>query len=75
MMGRSVRERYESDAHYRQLTDSIESMLHQAHFTPSEVREAAMQACINYEMRRPRVSMVMNEEKLAEAMQILDSIS
>ncbi len=45
-------ERYERDPVFRNLVDVIGSMLEQDQgrtFTPTEVREAAMLACIRYE--------------------------
>ena len=47
----SPKEKYETDPNYCQLVDLIETFLHNAEFTPSEVREAAVMACIHYEMR------------------------
>lgn len=47
----SPKDRYENDSQYKQLCDLIESFLHQARFTPSEVRECAVMACIHYEMK------------------------
>jgi hypothetical protein len=44
-------QKYNSDAHYRMLTDAIEAQLHYAHFTPSEVRECALLAAIHFERR------------------------
>jgi hypothetical protein len=49
--GQSPKERYEHDAAYKHLTDSIERLIVEAQFTPSEVRECAVLACIHYEMR------------------------
>ena len=48
---KSPKDRYEQDPIYRKLVDGIEALIHQAQFTPSEVREAAVMACIHYEMR------------------------
>ena len=45
------REKYISDPRYRAFVDMIESYLHRADFTPSEVREIAILACINYECK------------------------
>jgi len=47
-------EKFYNDAEYANLVNMIESLLHRAHFTPSEVREAATLACIHYEMRSAR---------------------
>ncbi len=46
-------EKYMNDPQYARLVDTLESFIRQAQFTPSEVREAAMLACIKYEMKRP----------------------
>ena len=45
-----MRYRYMTDVHFKNLVDFIESFLHRADFTPSEIREASMLASINYEM-------------------------
>lgn len=57
-------EKYLNDSHYKKLVDLLESYIHQAEFTPSEVREAAMFACINYELRRasPEKIMIANDK-------------
>jgi len=47
----SCEERYRTDAHFKMLADMIEAYIHKTEFTPSEVREAAMMACIHFEMR------------------------
>jgi len=47
-------EKFYNDAEYANLVNTIESLLHRAHFTPSEVREAATLACIHYETRSSR---------------------
>ena len=47
----SPKERYETDPYYKRLTDLIENFLQTAEFTPSEVRECAVLACIHYEMK------------------------
>ena len=48
---KSPQDRYENDARYKTFVDVIEHMLHEAQFSPSEVREAAILACIHFEMR------------------------
>jgi hypothetical protein len=50
---KTPQEKYQNDPKYRMLVDTMENLIHQAEFTPSEVREAAMFACIKYEYCRP----------------------
>lgn len=48
----SVEDRYVNDVRYRQLVDMLESCIAEMHLTPSEVREAALLACIRFEQHR-----------------------
>ncbi len=45
------KERYETDAAYKQAVDLMTSLIHKAQFTPSEIREMAVMASIHYEMQ------------------------
>lgn len=66
----TVRERYLNDSKFRALVDTLEAQIHMAEFSPSEVRLAAMQACINYEMRRmPRTLFPANVESAIETLE------
>jgi hypothetical protein len=47
----SPKERYENDAAYKNLCNTIEGLLVKSQFTPSEVRECAVMACMHFEMR------------------------
>jgi hypothetical protein len=44
-------ERYRTDPMFRNVTDTLEALVIHAQLTPSEIREAAMLACIHHEMR------------------------
>jgi hypothetical protein len=45
-------DRYRQDTNYRHLVSSLEALIARVKFTPSEVREAAMLACVHHEMRQ-----------------------
>lgn len=47
------RERYQRDVEFRSLVDLFEHFIHQARYTPTEIREAALLAAVNVELRRP----------------------
>jgi len=46
---KTMRERYHNDANFKVLVDMMVGHIQQAHYTPSEMREAAMLASIIYE--------------------------
>lgn len=51
---KTPREKYLNDPQYHSLVQMLEGFIEEARFTPSEIREAAILACINYEMRHVR---------------------
>ena len=52
---RSVPEmRYSHDPAFRQLVDTMHHFIQKAEFTPTEMREAALLACIHYESYQVR---------------------
>lgn len=51
---KTPREKYLNDDKYKYFVDMIESFIHKADFTPSEIREMCLLACINYEMKTAR---------------------
>lgn len=59
-------EKYRNDPQYNRLVHVFESLLHQAQFTPSEIREAAMFACIIYERNRTSPAWIIPARKSAE---------
>jgi len=51
---KTPKEKYMNDPEYYHLVRTLEGLIEQARFTPSEMREACVLACINYEMRHIR---------------------
>ncbi len=70
---KTPRDKYMNDPEYHQLVDMLESFVELTRFTPSEMREAAVLACINYEMRHVR-EMTINP-RTEEAFRILDEFT
>ncbi len=55
---KTPKEKYMNDPEYHHLVRTLEGLIEQARFTPSELREACMLASINYEMRHVRESKI-----------------
>ena len=53
-MSQSAKDRYMNDPEYHYLVDIMESMIAKNQFTPSEMRDAAVMASINYQRNRMR---------------------
>lgn len=51
---KTPKDKYMNDPEYHHLVQTFEHLIEQARFTPSELREACVLACINYEMRHVR---------------------
>ena len=66
-------EKYRNDNAYRQMVDMLENFIATAQYTPSEMREMCILACINYEMRRPL--RVMIKPEVADAFDILKNFA
>ena len=67
---KTPKEKYLNDPEYHRLVDILENFIHQARFSPSELREAAILASINYEMKHIRDMHI--DPKAEEAFKILD---
>ena len=65
-------EKYENDHRYRQVVDHLTALIHQAEFTPSEIREACMLACIRHEYSR-RIRPVVISAEAVRAMEVLET--
>jgi len=70
---KTPKEKYMNDPEYHQLVDMLEQFIERARFTPSELREAAVLACINYEMRHVRNITI--DPRTEEAFRILDDFT
>ena len=69
---KTPKEKYANDHNYRRLVDMLEALIVQAEFTPSEIREACVLACINHEYRRRCAPIILTKEAAA-AIGILES--
>ena len=70
---KSPKEKYMNDPEYHELVNVLESFIERARFTPSELREAAVLACINYEMRNVRESNI--DPRVLDAFRTLDEFT
>lgn len=58
----SMANKYHCDPEFRRLVDTLESVIHSARYTPSEIREAAVMASINYEMKHVGRTIYLDKE-------------
>lgn len=58
---RDPRDRYRTDAEFSALVNMIRGWIHRLHWTPSEIREAAMLACVLEEMEHTRTRILDGE--------------
>lgn len=64
----TARDRYRSDPQFHNLVDYMTAAIHRCDFTPSEMREAALLASINYEMTHIRDRYIMVTPDLEQAL-------
>ncbi|MDP1774244.1 MAG: hypothetical protein Q8L15_18405 [Methylobacter sp.] len=67
---KTPRDKYMNDPEYHRLVDMLENFVETARFTPSELREASVLACINYEMRHVREMTI--DPRTVDAFRVLD---
>lgn len=67
---KTPKEKYMNDPEYHHLVRTLEGLIEQARFTPSELREACMLASINYEMRHVREHQI--DPEALSAMDVLE---
>ena len=70
---KTPKDKYQNDPEYNHLVNMLESLIEQAHFTPSELREACILASINYEMRHVREHNI--NPRLNDALRTLDEFT
>jgi hypothetical protein len=70
---KTPREKYLNDPEYHQLVGMLENFIEHARFTPSELREALVLACINYETRHVRGRTI--DPRAEEAFRVLDEFT
>lgn len=70
---KSPKEKYMNDPEYHHLVQTLEGLIEQARFTPSELREACILASINYEMRHIRDMQI--DPRTENALRVLDSFT
>jgi hypothetical protein len=58
---KTLREKYLSDPYYHTMVDTLVDFIERCQFTPSEIREMAVLACIIYEERREPKPIVIRE--------------
>ena len=69
---KTPKEKYANDPNYRRLADMLEALIVKAEFTPSEIREACMLACILHEQYR-RIGQVVISAEAERAMEVLET--
>ena len=67
---KTPKEKYMNDPEYNHLVNTLEQLIEQARFTPSELREACTLASINYEMRHIRSHQI--DPRIGNACRVLD---
>ena len=73
---KTPRERYQNDNNFRVLVDTMVANIHRCNYTPSEMREAALLACIIYDEQKVRTITVPKfSEGVEEALKVIESFT
>jgi len=67
---KTPKDKYMNDPEYHHFVHMLEGFIERASFTPSELREMCVLACINYEMRHVRN--VKIDPRLDDALRTLE---
>lgn len=70
---KSPRDKYMHDPAYAQLVNILTDFIERAEYTPSELREACILACINYEMRHRNIPQM--DPRVLDALETLDKFT
>lgn len=65
-------QRYQDDPQYHALVDTIHGLISRCDFTPSEVRQAAVLACIHFEASRIQKHSIPMVPELEQALQTIN---
>ena len=71
MLFDTPRNRYNNDNQFRQLVDLMWAHIERCEFTPSEMREAAVLACIFYQEHNVHRRIMISKEE-AEALNVME---
>jgi len=72
---KTPREKYRNDPKYRYMVDSMVAAIHKCHYTPSEMREAAVLASIIYDESRIREYRIpMIPKSVENALEVMEEV-
>ncbi len=69
---RSPKDKYMNDPKYHHFVQLMEDLIERADFTPSELREMCILACIHYEMRHVRERAIEMDRRVTNAFLVLE---
>lgn len=68
---KTPREKYNNDSQYHALVDTLRSYISACKFTPSELREMVILACILYEESRMDQFSIKENDKIGKTLDLL----